>query len=243
MNKITLANEYDHDFSGNKLDEENICIKNDIIYNYEDDHLKLNLIKIEDSFEYEEEEKTESFDFEFICYNLNINNKNNNNELLGDCESNCHIFSDSSTIRCFFYKGNFLINVKYIIDSSEIIKNNKLNIIEKPEKLFYYETNINIKNLKFSVAKNNNFFVCYYLNEQLKNKQISLIEHLFSSKEYISCDIFYSFDNYTEISCINFDNCENYKTFYFDEKDEFVLICKFSKKFVLSIIKSRFFKK
>ena len=117
LNKITLANEYDHDFSGNKLDEENICIKNDIIYNYEDDHLKLNLIKIEDSFEYEEEEKTESFDFEFICYNLNINNKNNNNELLGDCESNCHIFSDSSTIRCFFYKGNFLIIIIFIIYS------------------------------------------------------------------------------------------------------------------------------
>jgi hypothetical protein len=225
LNKITFEDVEYHDFSGNELDEDNICIKNDIITKYESANLDLNLTEIADSFKYEE--NIESFDFVFFCYNLDFKNKIINNELLGDCESNCHIFSDLSTIRCFFYEKNFLINVKYIIDSSEIFLNKKLNIHEKSEKIFYYETNINIENLKFSIAENNNFFVCYYLNEKL------------NSKEYISCDIFYSFDNYTEIPCINFDKCTNYQTFYFDETDEFVLVCKFSEKFVLSIIKNQ----
>ena len=233
FNNITLESQYN---PGNELDEDDIFIKNDIIYNYEDNDLKLNLIKTEDSFESEEKE---SFDFEFICYILNINNKKSNNKLLGDCESNCHIFPDSSTIRCFFYKKNFLINVKYIIDSSEIIKNKKLNILDESVKSLSYESNFNINNLKFSVAKNNNFFVCYYLSEQIQIRQKSLDDITYSTKEYTSCDIFYSLENFIEINCINIEQCKDYQTYYFNETDEFVLFCNFSYKFVLSIVKNQ----
>ena len=233
FNNITLESQYN---PGKELDEDDIFIKNDIIYNYEDNDLKLNLIKTEDSFESEEKE---SFDFEFICYILNINNKKSNNKLLGDCESNCHIFPDSSTIRCFFYKKNFLINVKYIIDSSEIIKNKKLNILDESIQSLRYEPSININNLKFSVAKNNNFFVCYYLSEQIQIRQKSLDDITYSTKEYTSCDIFYSLENFIEINCINIEQCKDYQTYYFNETDEFVLFCNFSYKFVLSIVKNQ----
>ena len=235
LNNITLQSKYYHDFSGKELYDDSF-IENDIIYNYEDDDLKLNLIKIEDSFESEEKE---SFDFEFICYFLNINDKNSNNKLLGDCESNCRIFSDSSTIRCFFYEENFLINVKYIIDSSEIIENKKLNILNESVQSFRYEPSININNLKFSVATNNNFFVCYYLSEQIKIRQKSMNDITYSTKEYTNCDIFYSLENFIEINCINIEQCEDYETYYFNETDAFVLFCKFNYQFVLSIVKNQ----
>ena len=235
LNNITLQSKYYHDFSGKELYDDSF-IENDIIYNYEDDDLKLNLIKIEDSFESEEKE---SFDFEFICYFLNINDKNSNNKLLADCESNCHIFSDSSTIRCFFYEENFLINVKYIIDSSEIIENKKLNILNESVQSLSYKPNIDINNLKFSVATNNNFFVCYYLSEQIKIRQKSMNDITYSTKEYTNCDIFYSLENFIEINCINIEQCEDYETYYFNETDAFVLFCKFNYQFVLSIVKNQ----
>ena len=235
LNNITLQSKYYHNFSGKELYDDSF-IENDIIYNYEDDDLKLNLIKIENSFESKEKE---SFDFEFICYFLNINDKNSNNKLLGDCESNCRIFSDSSTIRCFFYEENFLINVKYIIDSSEIIENKKLNILNESVQSFRYEPSININNLKFSVATNNNFFVCYYLSEQIKIRQKSMNDITYSTKEYTSCDIFYSLENFIEINCINIEQCKDYQTYYFNETDEFVLFCNFNYMFVLSIVKNQ----
>ena len=53
---------------------------------------------------------------------------------------------------------------------------------------------------------------------------------------YTICVLYYNFINYTEIPCIYVEECSNYKTFYFKEKEEFVLLCKLYKKFVLSII-------
>ena len=70
------------------------------LYNAKFENLKVNIIKIKDSIDYDD---NDSFNYELYCYNLNFFEQNNS-KLIGDCKSNCIIFSSSSTIRCFFNK-------------------------------------------------------------------------------------------------------------------------------------------
>ena len=111
----------------------------------------------------------------------------------------------------------------------------------------YFEkanTTFNFQNLDFAVSKNSNIFICYYIFE--KEYAYTLYDSYWREEKkyynyyyYTICVLYYNFINYTEIPCIYVEECSNYKTFYFQEQDEFVLLCKLYKKFVLSIIKNK----
>ena len=199
----------------------------------------VNISKIKDSIYLDYKD---SFDYKSYCYNLNFFGENNS-KLIGDCKSNCIIFSNSSTISCFYSNKNYLFNIEYNINSSEPYLNDGLNIFQKSVfSIFYYLKNssnsINIHNIKFSTSNNNNVFVCSCLKESEDHSFIPFDFGPYPDRLYTVCNLFYTFGNYTEIPCIYVENCHKYKTFYFQETNEFILLCKFNYEFVLSIFKN-----
>ena len=131
-------------------------------------------------------------------------------------------------------------NIIYNISFSGI----QIELVKELEYHLYFENDnnvFNIQNFKFAVANNNNIFICYYMNEKgyyyiyINENNIKTYNNYY----YTICDLYYNFINYTEIPCIYVERCSNYKTFYFQEKDEFVLLCKLYNKFILSIIKNK----
>ena len=178
----------------------------------------------------------------FIYYYLNFSNEVNKHHLIGDCKSNCHIFSNSTTLRCFFNDQEYIYNVIYNISFS----GNQFNLIKESDFFMYFEkanTTFNFNNFDFAVSKNSNIFICYYIFE--KEYAYTLYDSYWREEKkyynyyYTICVLNYNFINYTEIPCIYVEECSNYKTFDFQEQDEFVLLCKLNKKFVLSIIKNK----
>ena len=75
------------------IDEYN---KDFIFYNSEGENCVLKLIKKNENNE------NLSYRQSFIYYYLNFPNEVKKHHLIGDCKSNCHIFSNSTTLRCFF---------------------------------------------------------------------------------------------------------------------------------------------
>ena len=215
-------------------DEYNDEYNEDFIFSNSQGDYVLKLIKKS------EKKENSPYRYSFIYYYLNFTNEVNKHHLIGDCKSNCHIFSNSSTLRCFFKDYDSIYNIIYNISFSGI----QIELVKELEYPLYFENDnnvFNIQNFKFAVANNNNIFICYYMNEKgyyyiyINENNIKTYNNYY----YTICDLYYNFINYTEIPCIYVERCSNYKTFYFQEKDEFVLLCKLYNKFILSIIKNK----
>ena len=183
-----------------------------------------------------------SYSYQFIYYYLNLPNEVNKMHLIGDCKSNCHIFTNSSVLRCFFNDYDSIYNIIYNVSFS----NNQFNLVKESDFSLYPEkdnSTFNFEKFEFAVADNNNIFICYYINEEeyaySNNNFWGEYKNSYNYYYYTTCDLYYNFINYIEIPCIYIELCSNYKTFYFKEQNEFVLLCKLDKKFVLSIIKNK----
>ena len=124
FNLSTYLYEKYRNFQGDYLNTEVVNL-----YNVKFDNLNVNVSKIYDYINYGSYNR---FYYESYCYNLKFFGQNNS-KLIGDCKSNCIIFPSSSTIRCFYNKYNYLFNIKYNINSSEIFADDNLNNFQKSE--------------------------------------------------------------------------------------------------------------
>ena len=131
----------------------------------------------------------------------------------------CHILDSTLTIKCIFYDNIYFENLQYGIDN----KNFQNSIYS-----YHYNNYRNFIKIASSKSKrNNNYLVCplfikYYYN---------IYEYKFSY-----CSICYDesdFNDCSDIDNLYEENCSNLETYYFNETDNFIMICQTQYEFIL----------
>ena len=209
---------------------------NIIPYNSEQKHLKLIIssIKVEiERVNYSKNRYYEDYYYynKYLDYNINYGNDDRlilekqgiksfdaYNKLLEE-KNICHILDSSFIIKCIYYDNKYWNNIKYDIN------NNKYKISGS---FYYYK--LTFEQIASSKSYKNDYLVCslnnyrYYFQYYNFTDCVLCDEHKDYDDECDFIDYLYEYD------------CSDIETYYFNEVDKFVLICKKFKEFMLFII-------
>ena len=177
----------------------------------------------------------------FFIPQKNVSNEINYNLL--QMKNLCFIF-DSSIIKCIYYDNNDYLNLEFNINNGKFSNSYFKSFYNDFLKNYIFQENNLILNdfktfdIISSKSKNDNYLACS-------------LHIIFYQKKHPNSDIYTS--NFTDCMICNqsdifgdcpfiknsyIEDCSRLKTYYFLEKDLFVLICKKFNEFILLIIDS-----
>ena len=125
----------------------------------------------------------------------------------------CHLKSDFSEIKCYYYRAENNYYFSYVIFNSK----NKEKV--KNENCFNLNKN-NVKKIESSISENNKVLLCILSNYQSYNSYC-----------YIN-----NWDNDLYLIQCTYNSCEDIKVFYYKETNQFSFVCKQSNKFIIYYI-------
>ena len=175
------------------------------------------------------------YNYHQYYYTFNIINKNldylydktysfNSNFKLLKEKTNCQFMDASNFIHCIFYNRQKFFNLRSYIKNSEKKKYNQEGYINAEIfELFSSK----------SIHGDNNLYCSLYL---IYNEDYYYPKIIGNLTYCMLCNEYYFFDECINIDFTREEGCSHIETYYFNETDKFILICKKFNEFILLII-------